>query len=57
MTASDPQRPAHLAAAVQLRQQRAALGATNPRHGAEEVQLRLLSDYDQAFGLDDGEVA
>jgi transposase len=49
--------PAHLAAAAQLRQQRAALGATNPRHGAEEVQLRLLTDYDQAFGLDDGEVA
>jgi transposase len=49
--------PAHLAAAAQLRQQRAALGATNPRHGAEEVQLRLLTDYDHAFGLDDGEVA
>jgi transposase len=49
--------PAHLAAAAQLRQQRAALGATSARHGAEEVQLRLLTDYDHAFGLDDGEVA
>jgi transposase len=48
--------PAHLAAAAQLRQQRAAL-ATSARHGAEEVQLRLLTDYDHAFGLDDGEVA
>jgi transposase len=49
--------PDHLAAAAQLRQQRAALGATSARHGAEEVQLRLLTDYDQALGLDDGEVA
>jgi transposase len=45
--------PAHLAAAARLRQQRAALGATSPRQGAEEVQLRLLTDYDAAFGLDD----
>jgi transposase len=45
--------PAHLAAAALLRQQRAAL-ATSARHGAEEVQLRLLTDYDAAFGLDDG---
>ena len=49
--------PAHLAAAALLRQQRAALGATSARHGTEEVQLRLLTDYDHAFGLDDGEVA
>jgi transposase len=49
--------PAHLAAAAQLRQQRAALGVTSARHGAEEVQLRRLTDYDHAFGLDDGEVA
>jgi transposase len=51
--------PAHLAAAARLRQQRAALGA-NPRRGAgdvEEVQLRLLTDYDQAFGLDSEGVA
>jgi transposase len=49
--------PGHLAAAARLRQQRAALAATNARQGGEEVQLRLLTDYDAAFGLDDGEVA
>ena len=53
-TVSDP---AHLAAAAKLRQLRAAQAATSARHGAEEVQLRLLTDYDHAFGLDDGEVA
>jgi transposase len=46
--------PAHLQAAARLRQQRAALGAASPRHDAEEVQLRLLTDYDAAFGLTDG---
>jgi hypothetical protein len=46
--------PAHLAAAARLRHQRAALGASSARHGAEEVQLRLLADYDHAFGLDGG---
>jgi transposase len=45
--------PAHLEAAARLRQQRAALGASSARRGAEEVQLRLLTDYDAAFGLDD----
>jgi hypothetical protein len=45
--------PIHLAAAAQLRRQRAVLG----RHpsDAEEVQLRRLTDYDHAFGLDDGQ--
>jgi transposase len=47
--------PAHLEAAARLRQQRAALGASSARRGAEEVQLRLLTDYDAAFGLDQGE--
>jgi transposase len=47
--------PPHLAAAAQLRQQRAALASASARHGDEEVQLRLLSDYDAAFGLDDGQ--
>jgi hypothetical protein len=44
--------PVHLAAAAQLRHQR-MLG----RHpsDAEEVQLRPLTDYDAAFGLDDGQ--
>ena len=45
--------PAHLQAAAQLRHQRAMLGATSARQAAEEVQLRCLADYDQAFGLDD----
>jgi transposase len=48
--------PAHLAAAAQLRHQRAALGATQARGDVEEVQLRCLADHDAAFGLD-GEVA
>jgi hypothetical protein len=42
-----------LVAAAQLRQRRAALAAASARHGAEEVQLRLLTDYDAAFGLDE----
>ena len=45
--------PAHLAAAAQLRHQRAVLGATNAGRDAEDVQLRRLTDYDAAFGLDD----
>jgi transposase len=45
--------PAHLAAAAKLRHQRALLGAASPRQGAEEVQLRPLTDYDTAFGLDE----
>jgi transposase len=51
--------PGHLQAAARLRQQRALLGATNPRQrqGAEEVQLRCLADYDVAFGLDTEGVA
>jgi transposase len=48
--------PAHLAAAAQLRHDRAALGVTNARRDQDEVQLRSLADYDAAFGLD-GEVA
>jgi transposase len=48
--------PAHLEAAAQLRHDRAALGATNTRRDVEEVQLRCLADYDQAFGLHDQEV-
>jgi transposase len=47
--------PAHLAAAAQLRHQRAVLGATNARRDAEGVQLRRLTDYDAAFGLDDSQ--
>jgi transposase len=45
--------PAPLAAAAQLRHQRAVLGRP-PKH-AEDVQLRCLADYDVAFGLDDGQ--
>jgi transposase len=48
--------PAHLAAAVQLRQDRAAVSAAG-RHDQAQVELRCLADYDAAFGLDDGEVA
>ena len=48
--------PAHLQAAAQLRRDRVALGATNPRRDQGEVELRCLADYDAAFGLD-GEVA
>jgi transposase len=44
--------PAHLQAAAGLRHQRAVRGAASARQGAEEVQLRCLADYDQAFGLD-----
>jgi transposase len=45
--------PGHLQAATQLRHQRAAITAGRDE---AEVQLRLLTDYDAAFGLD-GEVA
>jgi len=41
--------PAHLAAATQLRHQRAVIGQAA---GDQEVQLRRLADYDAAFGLD-----
>ena len=47
--------PVHLAAAAQLRHQRAVLSATNAGRDAEEVQLRRLADYDDAFGLDDSQ--
>jgi transposase len=47
--------PVHLAAAAQLRHQRAALGAANAGRDVEEVQLRRLTDYDAAFGLDDSQ--
>jgi hypothetical protein len=47
--------PVHLAAAAQLRHQRAVLGATNARPGTEDVELRCLADYDAAFGLEDGQ--
>jgi transposase len=50
-TLSDPD---HLAAAAQLRRDRAVIGQAA---GGAEVQLRCLADYDAAFGLDDGEVA
>ena len=53
-TAPDPQRPAHLQAAAQLRHDRAAVGAAVHRD-QDEVQLRCLADYDAAFGLDDAE--
>jgi transposase len=43
--------PAHLAAAARLRHQR----TTQPRVTTDEVELRCLADYDQAFGLDQGE--
>jgi hypothetical protein len=45
--------PTHLAAAVQLRHDRAEIGAAN-RRDQGEVQLRCLADDDAAFGLDDG---
>jgi transposase len=45
--------PAHLAAAARLRTER----ATVSHRGEAEVQLRCLTDYDAAFGLDDGAVA
>jgi transposase len=44
--------PAHLEAAARLRHQRTA----QPRVATDEVELRCLADYDQAFGLDDQEV-
>jgi transposase len=47
--------PAHLAAAAQLRHQRAVLG--HHPSDAGEVQLRCLADYDAAFGLDTEGVA
>jgi len=49
--------PAHLAAAAQLRHQRAVIGQTAGRRDADEVQLRCLADYDAAFGLDTEGVA
>jgi transposase len=45
--------PVHLAAAAQLRHQRTVL--EHHPSDAGEVQLRRLTDYDQAFGLDDGQ--
>jgi transposase len=45
--------PGHLAAAAQLRHDRAEIRAAN-RPDQGEVQLRCLADYDAAFGLDDG---
>ena len=45
--------PGHLAAAAQLRHDRAEIGAAT-RRDQGEVQLRCLADYDAAFGLDDG---
>jgi transposase len=48
--------PAHLQAAIRLRHQRAMLGQAASRRDAEEVQLRRLTDYDHAFGLDGQEV-
>jgi hypothetical protein len=46
-TLSDPD---HLAAAAQLRRDRAVIGQAA---GGAEVQLRCLADYDAAFGLHD----
>jgi hypothetical protein len=46
---------AHLEAAARLRRDRAAVGATAGRRDQAEVELRCLADYDQAFGLDQGE--
>jgi transposase len=48
--------PAHLQAAAQLHQDRAAVGAAG-RRDQDEVQLRCLADYDAAFGLDTEGVA
>jgi hypothetical protein len=45
--------PGHLRAAAQVRHQRAAITAGRDE---AEAQLRLLTDYDAAFGLD-GDVA
>jgi Mu transposase, C-terminal domain len=41
--------PAHLQAAARLRHQRTA----QPRATTDEVEVRCLADYDQAFGLDE----
>jgi transposase len=49
--------PTHLAAAAQLRHQRAVIGQAAGRRDADEVQLRCLADYDVAFGLDTEGVA
>jgi transposase len=43
--------PAHLEAAAQLRHDRAMVATAPGRRDAEEVELRCLADYDQAFGL------
>ena len=43
--------PAHVQAAAALRRGRAAAG--RPDADTDQVQLRRLADYDQAFGLDD----
>jgi transposase len=40
--------PAHLVAAARLRRDRTA----RPRPATDEVEVRCLADYDQAFGLD-----
>jgi transposase len=48
--------PGHLAAAAQLRHDRAAVSAAG-RRDQDEVQLRCLADYDAAFGLDTEGVA
>jgi transposase len=49
--------PAHLQAAAQLRHQRAVIGQGADRRDHDEVQLRCLTDYDAAFGLDTEGVA
>jgi transposase len=48
--------PGHLAAAAQLRHDRAAVSAAG-RHDQAQVELRCLADYDAAFGLDTEGVA
>jgi hypothetical protein len=45
--------PTHLQAAARLRAERAAVGRRDQHD--HEVELRCLADYDQAFGLDQGE--
>jgi hypothetical protein len=40
--------PAHLTAAARLRRDRTA----RPRVTTDDVEVRCLADYDQAFGLD-----
>jgi transposase len=44
--------PAHLAAAARLRHDRAVARGRLAEGAQAEVQLRLLADYDRAFGLD-----